>query len=651
MIFDMKVLLRISMMVVLVIQVTSQGVAGQVRPAGDKAMRKAREAWERRDYREAESAAGKLLRADSVHREALLLMADIRHEVGDLAGELSWLRKAAAAGAGGSLLDFRLGEALYRNGVFEEALVALDRFMITSPRGNLLLRATTLKEKASFAAWAVRNPVPFQPEDPGPGINTPLDEYWPSLTVDAASLLFTRRVPVAVASDGRWPAPKGVQEDFYMSRRDSGHWATALPLTELNSPANEGAASVSADGRILFFTLCNHPEGYGSCDIWFSRLEEKGWTPPRNAGEPVNTPGWEGQPSLSAFGDQLWFSSERAGTKGKKDLWMVPLQGWTAEGMPLWGGVVNGGDSLNTPGDEISPFLHPGGRDLFFASDGWPGMGGYDLFRAVLLPAGTWSAPSNLGYPVNTTGNEQGLVTDRTGVHAWLATGKTPGGDMDLFSFQINAADRPSPVTYIRGKVTDDSTSVAVAARVQIRGEPTRSFPGTEVTSDTQGSFLVALPLGEELLFSVDHPGYLFYSERFRFDASAGAPDPLEREIRLKPAHPGTTINLYQIYFATDQYEVLPASAPELNLLLGFLRSNPALRVEIGGHTDNTGSEAWNLQLSEKRAASVRDYLVSRGLEAQRLTSRGYGMGHPVAPNDTEEGRAKNRRTSITILP
>jgi len=610
-----------------------------------RSMREAREAWERRDFRTAADAAGKVLRVDASHGEALLLMADLSRDQGLRSEEVVWLRRAAAAGAGGTLLDFRLGEALYLTGNYGEALEALLRFLDTRPGGNLLARAVILRDHASFAASAVRNPVPFDPVDPGEGVNTPGDEYWPVLSVDGNTLLFTRRVPI------QGGAGNALQEDFFISHPDSGEWSPAVPLTDLNTPANEGAPTLSADGKLLFFTLCNHPGGLGSCDIWYARWENGHWSSPRNAGEPVNTPGWEGQPSLSAFGDLLVFSSERPGGKGKKDLWKVTLTGWRADGSPVWGGVMNGGDSLNTPGDEISPFLHPGGRDLFFASDRWPGMGGYDLFRSVLLPGGEWSAPFNLGYPVNTPGNEQGLVTDRTGVMAWMATGRTPGGHMDIVSFQLNEADRPSPVTFIRGKIVNDSTGLPVAARVSISGPPESHFPGTSLEAGHDGTFLVALPLGEELLFSVGHPGFLFYSEGFCFREGAGAPEPVEREIRLRPASPGISISLYQIFFATDQYEILPPSEPELLVLLDFLQKNPTLRIEIGGHTDHTGSEEWNLRLSEQRAASVRDYLVKRGIAPERLTSRGYGMSQPIAPNNTEQGRAQNRRTSIRILP
>lgn len=639
----MKQLRVISVMVLFLLLMGPFWVMAQGGGRSGRYLRQALEAWERRDMQGAAGAAGRVLRVDPSNGEALLLMADICREQNAHSEELIYLRRAATAGAGGNLLDFRLGEALFLTASYGEALETLTRFLASQPRGTLLDRATTLHQHALFAAFAIQNPVPFQPVDPGAGVNSPLDEYWPSLTVDGNTLVFTRRVPVT-------GAPAHRQEDFFMSRFDGTQWSDAVPLAELNSPANEGAPSLSADGKLLFFTLCNHPGGFGSCDLWFSRFEKGKWTPPRNAGEPVNTAGWEGQPSLSAFGDQLFFSSERSGGKGKKDLWVVPLLGWRKDGTPLWGGVVNAGDSINTPGDEISPFLHPGGRDLFFASDYWPGFGGYDLFRAVLLPGEIWSSPANLGFPVNSPGNEQGLVTDRSGVHAWFATGREQGAHMDICSFELPEAERPSPVSYIRGKVVDDATGMPVAASVNIRASSPSPFPGMTIPADQEGTFLAALPTEVEMVFTVEHPGFLFYSERFAIPEPKGIPDPVVREIRLKPARPGTSIDLYQIFFALNAHEILPPSEPELRLLLRFLRENPTLRVEIGGHTDSTGGADFNRELSRKRAASVRDYLVSNGIDAGRLTWQGYGMDHPVASNETEEGRSLNRRTTISVI-
>ncbi len=618
-------------------------IQGQNRASADRLLSKARSAWEQRDYGKAGTLAAQILKKRPAHPEALLLMADICHEQDSVAAEVSYLRRAAAAGKEGALLDYRLGEACFRIASYRESLDYLDRFLQVTAGGNLRLKALLLRSNAAFADSAVKNPLQFEPLPLGENINSPADEYWPALTIDGNQLLFTRLMPGSGAATFR-------QEDFYLSRHDSTGWQPAIPLADLNTPMNEGALSVSADGKLLFYTLCNHPAGFGSCDIWFSRNIAGKWSPPVNAGEVINTAGWEGQPSFSAFGGHLFFSSTRPGGKGKKDLWVVTLKGWDPSGLPRWEVPVNLGDSVNTPGDEISPFIHPNGKDLYFASDTWPGFGGFDLFRTQWEPDHSFTSPANLGFPLNSPGNEQGLIIDRTGKTGYFSSNLVKGGNMDLFAFETDERIRPSAVTYLRGRVVNAVSRQPVSAAVTISAAGEEPFPSITLQADKGGVFLVTLPPGKELLFSVQEPGFLFYSERFQFRDASSLASPLEREIALEPAVPGKTIDLYNIFFATNEFAVLPASEPELQLLLGFLRQNPSLRVEIGGHTDNIGSDAFNLTLSEKRAASVRQYLLLQGIAAERLSSKGYGMDQPVTPNDSEEGRSRNRRTTLRIV-
>jgi len=637
---DLHMGLRLKILIFLVFMV-SLTLRGQTR-SSVRMLGKARKAWELRDFRRAGVFARQVLHREPGYYEALLLMADICHETDSVESEAGYLRKAAVSGPVTPLLAFRLGEAEFKTARYEEAAVWVERFLETEPQGNLRARALELRKHAAFAVGAVKNRVDYEPISLGEGVNTSFDEYWPSLTVDGSLLVFTRLLPVEGSSSF-------FQEDFFMSRHDSAGWQTAVPLDELNTPMNEGAQAVSANGKLLFFTLCNHPEGLGSCDIWLSKRKEGKWAPPVNAGPVINTGGWEGQPSFSAFGDVLYFSSTRPGGKGKKDLWMATLLGWDSHGLPLWSEPLNAGDSVNTPGDEISPFIHPNGRDLFFASDGWPGFGGYDLFRSQRSPSGLFSAPLNLGYPLNSPGNEQGLIIDRTGETAFFSTNLVRGGNMDLYSFKTDSRIRPDPVTYLRGRVVNAVTGMPVSAEVVVSESGGGSFTSINLHPGEEGVFLVTLPPEKELRFSVSKPGYLFYSEVFRFEEPSSFSVPLERKIALEPALPGKSVDLYNIFFATNEYRLLPGSEPELQLLLDFLRKNPALKVEIGGHTDNTGSAEFNLGLSERRAESVRHYLLERGIGEGRISSRGYGQEQPVASNDTGEGRSKNRRTTVRI--
>ncbi len=616
---------------------------GQIPARADKMLEKATLAYQSRNYAEAISLTEKILKQWPGHLNSCLLMADIYHDLDSLDSEIFWLREASQLKKAPPLAFFRLGEAWYKWGNYPDALQSFNRLQGSRLTPGLQNRLNRMKSSCEFAIEAMKMPVRFKPEDPGENINTANDEYWPNLTIDGRTLIFTRLLPV----QGN---PVMKQEDFYSSVWDSAGWGPALPLTGLNTPMNEGAQSVSADGKLLFFTLCNHPGGFGSCDIWFSRLENGKWSTPRNCGEPVNTAGWEGQPSFSAFGDMLYFSSSRPGGKGNKDLWRVKLKGWNDEGYPQWNNPVNLGDSVNSPGEEISPFIHPNGKDLYFCSDYWPGFGGLDLFHSTEKNDGTRTRAVNLGYPINSPGNEQGLVIDRTGLTGWFATSRSHKGNMDIYCFETDEQFRPEPVSYIRGKVVNIKTGLPVPALVEVTGNDKDKPVDIKVRPDEKGIFLITLPPDQDLSFNVNEKGFLFYSERFRLTGNSSALEPVERQIALVPVEPGKSVDLYNIFFATNEFVILPGSEPELNTLLGFLKDNPSLSVEIGGHTDNVGTPEFNRRLSEKRALSVRQYLTERGISAERLFSHGYGMDKPVAPNDTEENRALNRRTTLKIV-
>ena len=605
-------------------------------------LEEARKAWQMRDLTRTESLALKALQNERENIEIILLLAEVYHEIKQTDNELKYLEMAGQLPSAPALVNFRLGESYFKTGQYPKALAAIEKYLSGSPSPNLISRAERIKANAEFAVLAIKYPVGFSPENMGISINSDNDEYWPSLTVDGSTLIFTRLLPVGNGSPHR-------QEDFYLSFSDSSGWTPALPLDEINTHLNEGAQTISADGTLLFFTLCNHPEGFGSCDIWFSKQENGSWTSPRNAGRPLNTSAWEGQPSLSAFGDVLYFSSNRSGGKGNKDIWSIELKGWRPDGLPLWGALVNLGDSINTHGEEISPFVHHNGRDLFFSSDYWPGFGGLDLYRSHRKLNGTWSKAQNLGYPVNTSGNEQGLVIDRAGTTAYMASNRIPENGMDIFTFDLDQTLRPDPVTYIRGRVLNLKSGEPVAAEISLTGLEKDISIEARLRADRQGWFTVTLPVGNEFAFHVNHPGFLFYSEYFKVEPASEGHLPIFRTIELTPLEIGSQAHLYNVFFDTGSYELLSNSEPELDALVSFLKQNPSLKIEIQGHTDNVGSEPYNQTLSENRALAVVRYLEGSEIPSERLTPKGYGFSIPIDTNETEAGRSKNRRTTVEV--
>jgi outer membrane protein OmpA-like peptidoglycan-associated protein len=444
------------------------------------------------------------------------------------------------------------------------------------------------------------------------------------------------------------------QEDFYVSRADSnGNWQERKILPGLlNTQSNEGAQTLSADGNRMFFTACGRSGSKGSCDIFFSRKTDHGWSAPVNVGAPVNSPFWESQPHFSADGRTLYFISNRGDGFGGKDIWQASLMGVKEDGTPYFGNLKNLGQTINTERDENSPFLHHDGQTLYFSSNGHPGMGGMDIFMSKKQQGDEWSEPVNLGYPINTEKDEIGLVVTARGERAYFSTDghETSTGAKDIYSFLLPQELRPSPVLYVKGKVYDAETGKMLSADFELKNLDSGEMVVTSKGSSFSGEFLVCLPTGGEYAFKADHRGYLFYSGHFNLTGDHPADEPYYLDIGLKPIKEGATVRLENVFFETDSYTLKEVSRIELDEVVGFLEKNPAVRIMLEGHTDNVGSETYNLELSGNRARAVYNYLLKKEVKADRMEYKGYGFNQPVAPNDTDEGRARNRRTEMRIL-
>lgn len=600
----------------------------------------AKQRYSMQNYSDAAGLCQQILKSSPEYLEARLLLAEIFHETGDVSQEVFHLQKARELSSM-PLISFRLGEALYAQEKYEEALEYYEEYLKMFKPGTEQATRTERKiESCRFAMEAIKNPLDFSPERLPNTVNSLNDEYWPSLSIDQKTLSFTR----LVKSPGQLP-----QEDFFVSQMGEDGWEKATPLTEINTPENEGAQCISANGNLLFFTACNRPSGLGSCDIYYSIKKNGIWSTPVNAGKPVNTPGWEAQPSISSDGRFLYFSSNRPGGKGKKDIWRVELQEINQNGKIKWGEPHNLGDSINTPGDETSPFVHPGNRNFYFASDYHTGMGSFDMFMSEIIDDTLFSTPVNLGYPLNTVSDEQGLHISADGLTAFFSSQRDSLSGIDIFSFRLDESIRPHPATYVSAQVFDMQSGNPVQSKVELVNLSEKNEKWQTETTNAGGELLLCLPVGSNYSFSVEKKGYLFYSGAFDLHEPREIYNPYQLKIGLTPVIAGAEMHLYNIYFETDSFRILPDSEPELQKLAGFLKDNPSLKVEIQGHTDNTGNEAKNLELSEKRAHSVVEYLVENKIDKTRLSWKGFGEKQPVAENETPEGRRMNRRTTVKI--
>lgn len=495
--------------------------------------------------------------------------------------------------------------------------------------------------QAKFAMKSVENPVEFKPENLGPAVNTRSDEYWPSLSADGQMLVITRLVEIFDLILG-----SRVQEDFFFSKYEDSKWSQMKNAgPPLNSNDNEGAQSISADGKMMVYTVCNRKGVIGRCDLYYSEQTGDDWSEPENMGEPVNTVAKETQPGLSADGRTLYFVSDRPGGKGGLDIWVTERN---EKG--IWSQPENLGDSVNTPGDEMSPFIHQDNQTLYFASESHIGMGGFDIFITRKDDTGGFKEIRNLGYPINTSGDEFGLIVNARGDIAYYASDADKTNGKDIYQFTLYEEARPEEVSYLKGKVYNEETLERLRAEFVLLNLEDGSVVSRSFSDERTGEFLLCIPTNRNYMLNVDRKGYLFYSDNFSLEGIYHLEQPFIKDVPLKPLSPGGLVILNNIFFETDSYALRDESKYELDKILRFLTVNQAIRVEISGHTDNTGGEAYNISLSENRAASVVKYLINKGIEPARLSHKGYGYSVPVDTNDTPEGRANNRRTELKIL-
>jgi len=585
-------------------------------------------------YDEAVDNLQKAIAEDDKFIEAHAVLGDVYKSMRNYKGAVEQFQKVINLNPDFSRAVYlRIGELEINMGQYSIAQGHLEKYL-TFP--NLVAKdsynAQKLVEDCKFSIQAIAHPVPFKPVNLGPEINTAADEYLPVATADEATLIFTRKI--------------NNNEDFYKSNKQNDKWQTAVYLSDqINTPQyNEGAESISQDGKYLFFTGCNRPDGLGRCDIYIAQKKGDDWSKPFDLSPPINTTGWESQPSISADGKTLYFVSNRKGGYGGYDIWKSHL---TDKG---WGEPENMGPNINTMYDEQSPFIHADDSTFYFCSNGWPGLGGKDLFVSRLGKDGKWQKPENLGYPINSSGDENGLTLTATGAYAFFSSNNLNGfGGYDIYTFEMPQSIRPQLVTYVKGIVQDAKTKVPLEAAVEIIDLQRKESVYQDYSDATLGDFLATLTSGKNYGLNISKSGYLFYSANFSL-VGHEPKNPFNISVLLEPIEIGNKVILNNIFFDTNKFDLKPESLTELQQLVDFLTLNPTLHIEISGHTDDVGSDVSNQALSENRAKAVYQYLIGNKIPADRLVYKGYGKTQPIAPNTTDEDRQKNRRTEFKII-
>lgn len=535
---------------------------------------------------------------------------------------------------------YDLGRLYFATGKYDEARSVLNNFIASGETDeDKLDDAQRLLKSTDFAQSISDVDTGYRQKPLSDTVNAFFMQYFPVLTADQQDLIFTMRQGGGPDDD----------ENLVISHKDSsGHWSVPVSLSRnINSRLNEGTCAISADGRKLIFTSCVGRESYGGCDLFESVKVGNEWSVPQNLGSNVNSYYWDTQPSLSADGRTLYFVSDRRGGVGGRDIWVSRL-----DDKGNWTKATNMGEPVNTTQDEISPFIHPNGRVLYFASNGQIGLGGYDIYYSERGDS-AWEIPQNLGKPINTYEDQFSYFVTADGAKAYyshedLRTDGIPRGR--LYEVLIPQDKRVRyKSNYVKGVVTDKETGSPLHARVELINLGTSATESIVSSDSVTGQYLITLAEGSGYALYVTRTGYLFRSLHFNY-ADDKDYEPIIVDIQLEKAREGSESVLNNIFFDFDKYELRPESRTELEKLARFLRENANLRIELSGHTDNVGSEEYNRGLSQKRCDAVVQYLTSQGLAGSRLVAVGRGSSQPVASNETEEGRQMNRRITFRVL-
>jgi len=544
---------------------------------------------------------------------------------------------------------YYLGEIYYGEENYALALKNLDEFLKDVDKikkDEDYNRAVSLQKYSKFYLEMTGHPVPFTPQVVE-GISTPQNEYLPILSPDNQMALFTREIKIEPGKNSLFRETKMKERFLYSMRNPDGKFEEGEEMPEpFNVNDNEGGATLTADNNTLYYTVCkfDNVKKYLNCDIYYSENVNGDWSPIKSVSNKINLPGsWESQPTISADGRTLYFVSDRSGGFGGYDIYRS-IKSESGE----WGTPINLGPLINSTGNEKSPFFHPDEKTLYFSSDGWMGLGGYDIFYSKLDDHGLWTKPKNIGYPINSPDDEVGFFVSTDGMQGFFASNKFNGkGGWDLYSFELYDAARPEKVLLIRGNIKSEYSAEPVKAHIELKNLDTKKISNIPMDSVT-GNYVAVAPFNSDYIMTVKKEGHV-YESRYIAKVDSMFKLPARIDIEMKPIELNKSYRINDIYFPFNSFDLTMESKAVLDQLIDFLSESQNISIQIQGHTDNIGNDASNLKLSESRAHSVYNYLIEKGIAEKRLTYKGFGKAMPVAENDSEEGRARNRRTVFVI--
>ncbi|MFK7953539.1 MAG: OmpA family protein [Ekhidna sp.] len=474
-------------------------------------------------------------------------------------------------------------------------------------------------------------------------LNSVSGDYMPNVNPTGNRLYFTSVRKGGFDYKDSNSAENDFGEDIYYAQLIDDRWSTPELLPRpINSEANDFGSAFTGDGQTMVYVRCDENKGVGSCDLYITQLVGTEWSEPQNMGNVVNSSDWESQPTINADGNRIIFTSTRDGGYGGSDLYMTEKNH-----LGLWGIPQNLGSTINTPLSDNSPFLAADGKTLYYSTIGHPGMGGADIFYAI-FEEGKWSKPINLGKPINSSGDDTNFSISASGL-AYFASSRLDESNFDLFQVELPDFLKPKPTIVVQGIVSNAVNSEPLGALVLIEDINSGELIATNKSNEASGEYLVVLPAGRDYSVSASSQGFFFYSQSFNLPKDTAYVE-ITNDIALEPIEKGTKVVINNVFFEVAKAELKPISYVELSKAVDLMKKNGSMVIEVGGHTDNLGGDAANMNLSAKRAQSVVDYMVLAGIDASRLVAKGYGETVPIADNSTKEGRAKNRRTEFVII-
>lgn len=488
------------------------------------------------------------------------------------------------------------------------------------------------------------HPLEVEIRNFGKEVNSEFEEHSPFLTADEKTLYFTARTPEGLGNDSK-ASLDDYSEDVYKAELFGNRWDDVENIgPPINSNAHDATASLSFDGRTLVIYRFNHENGG---DLFYSNFEEGEWSELEAFPKTINTIFHESSACFSPDMRLMFFVSDKPGGMGGRDIYYSKR---LRSGK--WGRAYNMGPEVNTPFDEDGVFMHSDGRTLYFSSKGHTSMGGYDIFKTTFRNR-MWSLPENLGYPINTPGDDIYFVISADGKRGYYASQRKGGeGFKDIYSIEFPEEKPPgNAVMVVNGKLIDEEGK-GLKGNINVINNATQDTVGEYVSKEKDGSYILPLEKGYNYGVTVEVDGHLFYSDNVDLTDESGALNfqAVDKVIRLNKIKIGSRMVLRNIFFESGKVYLLESSMPEFKRLVGFMNKHPKLMIEVIGHTDNIGDQQYNQKLSESRAKFLVDRLIKYGVSEDRLTWKGYGMDKPIASNDTEEGRKKNRRIEFKVI-